>query len=86
VLGLSIEPLAQIIPQFSQIVPGTTKATAPVDPAVLVEKILKHFVNYVSGFAADGFTPAAMNIVSNWYQLVSRKVRLGGLEFLDRED
>ena len=52
----------------------------------LVEKILKHLINYVSGFADQGITPAAMTVIANWYQLFMRKVQSGGLAFLDREE
>ena len=56
------------------------------DPIVLVEKIAKHLVNYVSGFSEQGFNPAAMNIIANWYQLFVGKVKATGLDFLNKDD
>jgi hypothetical protein len=90
-LGLSVEPLDQIQQQLLALVPVSTMPdtlamVTKEDPAVLVEKIAKHLVNYVSGFSDQGFTPAAMNVVANWYQLIVGKVKTAGVEFLYKED
>jgi len=57
-----------------------------VNPTVLVEKIVKHLINYISGFAEKGFTPESMTVIANWYQLFIGKVQTRGLGFLDKED
>jgi Protein of unknown function (DUF775) len=90
VLGLSIEPLSQIQPQLLALTPvaptGRSASDQANDAVVLVEKIAKHLINYVSGFSDQGFTPAAMNIVANWYQLFIGKVKTTGLDFLNKLD
>jgi hypothetical protein len=87
-LGLSIEPLAQIQPQLLALTPAQPRPVQDPtkDPIVLVEKIAKHLVNYVSGFSEQGFNPAAMNIIANWYQLFVGKVKATGLDFLNKDD
>jgi hypothetical protein len=95
VLGLSIEPLEQILPQLSSLPSAIVKSSPSMteDPTVLAERIVKHLFNYVSSFvsgeAGGGVTPETavpMNIVAKWYDNFTRKVRAGGIGFLERED
>jgi hypothetical protein len=83
VLGLSVEPLSQIQQLFSSHAPPVSNANVAnsVDTTILVQRIVKHLVNYVSGYADQG--PATMDIIVKWYNLFMDKVQAGGLAFLD---
>ena len=93
VLGISIEPLPQILEQVSTL-PSTTSKPAQTlsDATVLAEKIVKHLFNYVSGFVSgsgaslspDSMVP--MSLVARWYESFLSKARAGGVGFLDRQE
>lgn len=90
VLGISIEPISDIEAQLSALPssagPGVTK-----DPVLLAERIVKHFVNYISGFASSSGTAVTpqlsvpIGLVQKWYEAFSNKVKNGGIGFLERD-
>jgi len=89
VLGLSIEPLEQIQVQLSSLHSAFTKPTTGLNnPIVLTEKIVKHFFNYLSSFVLDGGgitseNVVPMNAVRNWYDSFMRRLKTGGVGFLE---
>jgi len=92
ILGLSIEPLAQIQAQL-QSLPGPVAAPGADltrDPTLLAERVVKHLFNYISGFSGGGaLSPdmgIPMSVVAKWYENFLAKVRAGGVGFLERED
>ncbi|KAG5644836.1 hypothetical protein DXG03_007563 [Asterophora parasitica] len=92
VLGLAIEPLAQIQAQLAQLPSTVAKPAGPTpDPTLLAERIVKNLFNYVSGFVegSGGVTPelsVPMNIIVKWYESFMNKMRVGGVGFLERGD
>ncbi|KAJ7076499.1 hypothetical protein B0H15DRAFT_864040 [Mycena belliarum] len=86
VLGLSVEPLAQIAGQLPSA--GAVARPAPLrDPTLLAERIVKHLFNYVSGFTGGGVgadVAVPMTLIVRWYESFIAKVRNGGIGFLDR--
>jgi len=95
VLGLSIEPLPQILAQLSTLPAQVAKPGGLMqDPTLLAERIVKHLFNYVAGFAGGGgrggnVTPelsVPMNVIVKWYESFMSKVKAGGIGFLERED
>ncbi|KAJ7628734.1 hypothetical protein FB45DRAFT_919127 [Roridomyces roridus] len=91
ILGLSIEPLADIARQ--QVPSGAGAVAAPAaglrDPTVLAERVVKHLFNYISGFTGGGVGPdvaVPMSIIAKWYESFLGKVRNGGVGFLERSD
>lgn len=93
VLGISIEPLPQILEQISALPSAVSRpAHAPSDGAILAEKVVKHLFNYVSGFVAGAGTSLSpesivpMKVIARWYESFLSKVRAGGIGFLDRQD
>jgi protein Hikeshi len=93
VLGISIEPLPQILEQVGSLSPTMSRpAPAPLDGVILAEKIVKHLFNYVSGFVSGAGTSLSpesivpMNVIARWYESFLSKVRAGGIGFLDRQD
>ncbi|KAF8624726.1 hypothetical protein AX17_007057 [Amanita inopinata Kibby_2008] len=95
ILGLAIEPLAEI----HQALPtALTKASAPTDPSkdtsVLAERIVKHLFNYVNSFIGDAATSSRagidvaipMSVIAKWYESFMAKVKAGGTAFLERND
>ncbi|KAJ7231971.1 hypothetical protein C8J57DRAFT_1384349 [Mycena rebaudengoi] len=90
VLGLSIEPLADIAAQLSTTVAKPDAAASGLrDPTVLAERIVKHLFNYVSGFSGTAVTQASvvpMTLIVRWYESFIGKVRNGGVAFLERDD
>ncbi|KAJ6591298.1 hypothetical protein DFH09DRAFT_1139224 [Mycena vulgaris] len=83
ILGLSIEPLAQIAPQLPSVV---AKPEPLRDTTLLAERIVKHLFNYVSGFTGGVGPDVAvpMTLIVKWYESFVGKVRNGGVGFLDR--
>ena len=94
VLGISIEPLPQILEQVSALPSAMAKPVpAPSDGAILAERIIKHLFNYVSGFVSgssgaslspDSMVP--MSLIARWYESFLSKVRAGGIGFLERQE
>ncbi|TFK67612.1 DUF775-domain-containing protein [Pluteus cervinus] len=90
VLGLSIEPLTQIQAQLSTALVKPS-STVEKDPVWLAERIVKHMFNYISGFVGGmggvGLESAVpMSVVAKWYESFVRKVRAGGIGFLERDE
>ncbi|KAI0301276.1 DUF775-domain-containing protein [Russula brevipes] len=93
VLGISIEPLPQILEQVNALPSATPKPVAsPSDGAMLAEKVVKHLFNYISGFVSGSgasLSPESvvpMNLIAKWYESFLSKVRAGGIGFLDRQE
>ncbi|PPQ96442.1 hypothetical protein CVT26_005083 [Gymnopilus dilepis] len=91
ILGLSIEPLAQIQSQLQSLPPAVaTGSDLTRDPTKLAERIVKHLFNYISGFTSGGpLSPEVaipMSVIARWYESFLGKVRAGGLGFLERGD
>ena len=94
VLGISIEPLPQILGQVSGAPPSATSKAAPTpsDGVILAEKIVKHMLNYVSGFVSGSGTSLSqesmvpMSLIARWYDSFLSKIRAGGIGFLDKQE
>lgn len=94
ILGISIEPIAQIQYQISSLQTGSSGALAKPDslatqPGLLAERIVKHLINYISSFLGGGVGPEVMlpmGIIVKWYESFSSKVKAGGIGFLEREE
>lgn len=87
ILGISIEPLAQIQAQLASL-PPSTASKLEVNPTQLAEKIVKHLYNYVSGFGGGGGADfvVPMSTITKWHDQFMRKIKAGGVGFLDREE
>ncbi|KAI0267396.1 DUF775-domain-containing protein [Gloeopeniophorella convolvens] len=93
VLGISIEPLLQIMEQVGSLQSSVSKpAPALPEPTLLAEKIVKNLFNYVSGFVSGSgasFGPDSvvpMNLIARWYDNFMSKTRAVGIQFLDRQE
>jgi len=93
ILGISIEPLPQILEQVSAPLPAASKpAPASSDGVILAEKIVKHMLNYISGFVSGSGTSLSqesmvpMSLIARWYESFLSKIRAGGIGFLDRQE
>jgi protein Hikeshi len=93
VLGISIEPLQQILGQVSTLPSAVSKPTPALsDTMILAEKIVKHLFNYVSGFvsgSSNSISPDSMvpmSLIARWYESFLSKARAGGVGFLDRQE
>jgi protein Hikeshi len=93
VLGISIEPLPQILEQVSFLPSTLAKSTPPLsDATILAEKIVKHLLNFVSGFVSGSGTSLSpesmvpMSLIAKWYESFLVKARAGGVGFLDRQE
>ncbi|KAF9525256.1 hypothetical protein CPB83DRAFT_818788 [Crepidotus variabilis] len=93
ILGLSIEPLAQLQVQLASLqsagVLVESRPDLTRDPAALAERIVKHLFNYISGFTGGGVTPEVavpMSLIAKWYESFLGKVRAGGVGFLERAE
>ncbi|KAH8990764.1 DUF775-domain-containing protein [Lactarius akahatsu] len=93
VLGISIEPLPQVLEQVS-VLPTAAPKPVPAlsDATVFAEKIVKHLFNYVSSFVSGSGTslsPDSMvpvGLIARWYESFLAKARAGGVGFLDRQE
>jgi protein Hikeshi len=91
ILGLAIEPLGVITSQISGM-PSAGTAAGPIRPAdavALAERIVKHMMNYMSGFAppgALGDTAIPFALFQKWYESFLGKIRAGGVGFLERNE
>src|SRR6266446_3262601 len=93
VLGISIEPLPQILEQVNALPSAMSKhIPGPSDGAALAEKIVKHLFNYISGFVSGSGTSLSpesmvpMNLIARWYESFLSKIRAVGVGFLDRQE
>jgi len=93
VLGISIEPLPQILEQVSaQPSAASRPAPTPSDGVNLAEKIVKHMLNYISGFVSGSGASLSqesmvpMSLIARWYESFLSKIRAGGIGFLDRQE
>ncbi|KAJ7726956.1 hypothetical protein B0H16DRAFT_262533 [Mycena metata] len=95
ILGLSIEPLADIAAQLAALPNmgaggGAVALAKPApDPTLLAERVVKNLFNYVSGFTGGGAGVGAdvavpMGLIVRWYESFVGKVRNGGIGFLER--
>ncbi|KAJ7165140.1 DUF775-domain-containing protein, partial [Mycena filopes] len=93
ILGLSVEPLADIATQLAALnMTAVTKAQPPAaDPTLLAERVVKNLFNYVSGFTGGGGVGVGpdvavpMGLIVKWYENFVGKVRNGGVGFLERD-
>ncbi|KAJ3746347.1 DUF775-domain-containing protein [Lentinula detonsa] len=96
VLGIAIEPLAQILPQIQSLptqgsiaVNSTAVARPPLDPTLFAERIVRHLFNYISGFASSSDlgpdVAIPMGIIAKWYEVFLSKVKNSGTAFLERD-
>ncbi|KAI0640426.1 DUF775-domain-containing protein [Trametes meyenii] len=93
-VGLSIEPLTQIMQEVASLPSAVAKVnTNPAaDATLLAERIVKHLFNYVSSFVGgnpstlspDFLVP--MGVIAKWYESFMTKVRNTGTGFLEREE
>ncbi|KAL0946292.1 hypothetical protein HGRIS_012541 [Hohenbuehelia grisea] len=93
VLGLAMEPLAEIQQQISGLPMAIAKPAQDItkDTAALAERVVKHLFNYISSFLSGGASVAPdvavpMSIIAKWYESFVAKLRAGGVGFLDRGD
>ncbi|KAI0320402.1 DUF775-domain-containing protein [Amylostereum chailletii] len=92
ILGISIEPLPQIVAQVNALPSTVAKPSALADPTLLAEKVVKHLFNYVSGFVSgsgSSITPESvvpMGLIAKWYESFITKVKANGAGFLDRQE
>jgi protein Hikeshi len=91
VLGLSIEPLSQILPQLASLGTSTSASNTSIrDPIVLADKIVKNMINYISSFVGGVvLTPdlvVPMKLVQQWYESFQGKLRAGGTGFLESSE
>lgn len=90
-LGISIEPLDQIIAQSSGTIAVATvhASNTAVDPSVIAERVVKHLFNYVSSFIGGVVgqdTMVPMSAIAKWYETFINKIRLRGAGFLEQEE
>lgn len=85
-LGIAIEPIEVVMNQVS----GLPPPNKPVgDPSTLAERVGKHLMNYLSGFAQsgpDGHSYVSLSAVGKWYESFTGKIKAGGIGFLERQD
>jgi hypothetical protein len=93
VLGISIEPLPQILGQVSAPPSAVSKPSpTPSDGVILAEKIVKHMLNYISGFVSGSGNSLSqesmvpMSLIARWYDSFLSKIRAGGIGFLDKQE
>jgi len=92
-LGLSIEPLPQIIEEVARLPSAVTKAAPTTSDATLMaERIVKHLFNYISSFVTGGGgsvtpeTQVPMALIAKWYEAFMSKVQNTGLGFLENQE
>jgi len=67
----------------------SSKPDLASQPGLLAERIVKHLINYISGFMGSGVGPEVMlpmSVIIKWYENFSSKVKAGGIGFLEREE
>ena len=84
-LGISIEPLASLLPQL----PPNRPSTQAPDPKVLAERIAENLFDYLSSFFSDprAITPDSavpMGAIKKWYEVFMGKIARGGTGFLEK--
>ncbi|EMD37125.1 hypothetical protein CERSUDRAFT_115045 [Gelatoporia subvermispora B] len=91
-LGLSIEPLPEILNEMTTL-PSAISRAAPVasDATLMAERVVKHLFNYVSSFVSGGqtLTPdtqVPMALIAKWYETFMSKVQNTGLGFLENRE
>ncbi len=92
ILGLSIEPLSQIQYQITALADSNASLTLSKtdltrDSPILAERIVKHLLNYISGFLGNGLAPEVMvpmGLIAKWYESFLAKIKAGGIGFLER--
>ncbi|KAF7800229.1 hypothetical protein EIP86_011476 [Pleurotus ostreatoroseus] len=91
ILGLAIEPLAQIAAEVAALPSAVAPKSAPqADATLLAERIVKHLFNYLSGFASG--TPLSpesaipMGMIVRWYESFVSKIRNSGVGFLENQE
>ncbi|KAF9476070.1 DUF775-domain-containing protein [Pholiota conissans] len=89
ILGLSVEPMPQIQEQMQALAalqPYTSDLLK--NPAILSERIVKHLINYISGFTGGAALNSNMmipvSLIERWYETFTRKLQAGGVGFLER--
>ncbi len=92
-LGISVEPLPQVLEQVSVLHATPSKPTPALSDATgLAEKIVKHLFNFISGFVSGSGTSLSpdsmvpMSLIARWYESFLAKARAGGVGFLDRQE
>ncbi|KAI0365020.1 DUF775-domain-containing protein [Pilatotrama ljubarskyi] len=93
-LGLSIEPLTQVMQEVSNLPSAVAKAAnnPAADATLMAERIVKHLFNYVSSFVGGNPTALSpdflipMGVIAKWYENFMSKVRNTGIGFLEREE
>ena len=89
VLGIAVEPLSVIEGQLAILPPAIVRDPL-ADTSLLAERIVKHLVNYLSGFATASGTSLGpesyvqLGVVTRWYESFMSKLRAGGIGFLER--
>ncbi|KAJ7216413.1 hypothetical protein GGX14DRAFT_604669 [Mycena pura] len=87
ILGLAIEPLADIVAQMATLQTVAQPGHAAADPTRLAERIVRHLFNYISGFTGGSVSTdvaVPMPLIVKWYESFVGKVRNGGIGFLER--
>jgi hypothetical protein len=87
-LGIAIEPIELVMNQISGL-PPPNKPLSANDAATLAERVGKHLMNYLSGFAQNG--PGGqgfvqLSAVGKWYENFTSKIKAGGIGFLERQE
>ena len=94
ILGLSIEPLPQIMQEVATLPSAVARQNAnPVaDATLMAERIVKNLFNYVSSFVGGGPTAISpdlmipMSMIAKWYENFMSKVRNSGIGFLENQE
>lgn len=69
--------------------PPPNKPVSPNDVATLAEKVGRHLMNYLSGFAQNGpggQTYVPLSAVGKWYESFTGKIKAGGIGFLEKQE
>ncbi|RPD55428.1 DUF775-domain-containing protein [Lentinus tigrinus ALCF2SS1-7] len=91
-LGLSIEPLPQIMAECAALPSAVGARSNPAaDATLMAERIVRHLFNYLSSFV--GGNPSAlspdimipMGLIAKWYENFMGKVRNSGIGFLENQ-
>ena len=93
ILGIAVEPVHVIQGELASIpLSIMAKPFGLADTTLLAERIVKHLLNYLAGFATNapiGGIEAEnwvqLGVVQRWYESFVAKVRAGGIGFLERD-